>query len=149
MEEILDLTRRQVEAMEASDTGWGWGGTDGRMAFVLLRTVGRRSGREHKVALPTWLDPNGQRIVVASNGGSDRRPHWFLNILATDSNPTVLCRVQARSYWCKPEVLEGPERGSIWGLLTEDRAWYRDYQAKTSRTIELVRLPEGISPQGS
>lgn len=148
MEEILDLTRRQVAAMESSDTGWGWAGADGRMAFVLLRTVGRRSGREHKVALPTWLDPGGHRIVVASNAGSDRPPHWFLNILDTESNPTVLCRVESRSFWSTPEVLGEPEREEIWGLLTEDRSWYRDYQANTTRTIDLVRLPDVDPPSG-
>ena len=29
-----------------------------------------------------------------------------------------------------------------WQQLTEDRAWYNDYQARTSRRIPLVRLPE-------
>ena len=50
--------------------------------------------------------------------------------------------MQGGSYWSVPEVLEGDEHTRIWNLLVQDRAWYDDYQAKTERTIPLVRLPE-------
>ena len=40
------------------------------------------------------------------------------------------------------DALEGDEYRRIWDLLTADRAWYNDYQAKTDRQIPLVRLPE-------
>jgi hypothetical protein len=41
-----------------------------------------------------------------------------------------------------PEILHGDDYTTTWQLLTEDRAWYNDYQARTDRRIPLVRLPE-------
>jgi len=39
-------------------------------------------------------------------------------------------------------ILEGDEYARIWGLLTADRAYYKDYLRRTDRTIPLVRLRE-------
>jgi F420H(2)-dependent quinone reductase len=41
-----------------------------------------------------------------------------------------------------PEIPEGDERARLWELLVADRAWYDNYQARTDRTIPMVRLPE-------
>ena len=140
LDEIPQISRQHVAAMETSDDDAVW--VLAGMQHVLLRTIGRRTGKEHKVALPTWRDPAGHRIVVASFGGAPRHPSWFLNLQDRSANPEVLCRVQHGRYWSVPEILTGEERDRIWELLTADRAWYRDYQAKTDRQIPLVRLPE-------
>jgi deazaflavin-dependent oxidoreductase (nitroreductase family) len=140
VEEIPRISRMHVAAMEASDDESVW--VVAGMHHVVLRTIGRLSGREHKVALPFWRDPDGHRIVVASFAGSPAHPAWFVNLSDSAANPEVLCRVQHYAYWSRPEILEGPERDRLWELLTADRPWYRDYQAKTTRRIPLVRLPE-------
>jgi hypothetical protein len=55
----------------------------------------------------------------------------------------VLVRAQGGSaFWSEPEILDGDEYDRVWELLTADRAWYDNYQAKTDRRIPLVRLPE-------
>jgi deazaflavin-dependent oxidoreductase (nitroreductase family) len=140
LEEIPVLTRAHVEAMEATDDDVVW--VQAGMHHVLVRTVGRRSGQEHKVALPTWRDPAGHRIVVASFAGAPGHPAWYLNLRDRRANPEVLCRVQHGRYWSVPEFPEGDEYDELWAKLNDDRAWYRTYQAKTERTIPLVRLPE-------
>lgn len=141
LDEIVELTKSHVEAMETSDHDLVW--VQAGMHHVLLHTVGRKSGREHKVALPTWNDPDGHRIVVASYAGAPGHPSWYLNLSDRDANPRVRCRVQDGEFWSDQEILvEGDERDRIWNLLVRDRAWYADYQAKTDRTIALVRLPE-------
>jgi deazaflavin-dependent oxidoreductase (nitroreductase family) len=112
------------------------------MDHVLLRTVGRKSGNEHKVALPIWLDPEGRRVVVASFAGAPGHPSWYLNLSDRDTNAEVWCKAQDGAFWTEPEVLDGDEYDRIWGLLTADRAWYDTYQGKTERRIPLVRLPE-------
>jgi deazaflavin-dependent oxidoreductase (nitroreductase family) len=139
-DEIPVITKLHVQALESSDDDAVW--VQVGMHHVVLHTVGRKTGDVHKVALPFWRDPDGTRVVVASFAGAPRDPSWFTNLADTSANPKVLCRVQGGSYWSVPEVLEGDEHARIWGLLTEDRAWYNDYQAKTERTIPLVRLPE-------
>jgi deazaflavin-dependent oxidoreductase (nitroreductase family) len=138
-DEIPVISRSHVDAMEASDDEAVW--VVSGMHHVVLHTIGRKSGAEHKVALPTWRDPDGHRIVVASFAGSPGHPSWFLN-LRDRSAPEVLCRVQGGSYWSVPEMPDGDEHTRLWELLVADRAWYDDYQARTDRKIPLVRLPE-------
>src|SRR5690606_6459176 len=125
-------------AMETTDADEVW--CLAGMHHVLLHTIGRKSGTEHKVALPTWNDPDGHRIVAGSFGGHPKHPAWFLN-LRDRTEPEVRCRVQGKTYWSVPEILDGGEEYErIWSLFVQDRAWYTDYQAKTDRTIPLVRL---------
>lgn len=140
LEEIPKLSSAHVDAMDSSDDDAVW--RQAGMHHVLLRTTGRKSGKEHRVALPTWLDPEGRRVVVASFAGAPQHPEWFLNLRDRSANPEVLCRVQGKRFWSVPEILAGAEYDRIWSLLTADRAWYETYQAKTERRIPLVRLPE-------
>jgi deazaflavin-dependent oxidoreductase (nitroreductase family) len=140
LEEIPVITRAHIGALESSDDDAVW--VQAGMHHVLIRTIGRKSGNEHKVALPFWRDENGNRIVVASFAGAPGHPSWYLNLADRDANPEVLVRVQHGSYWSRPEILEGDEYDRTWAKLTADRAWYNDYQAKTDRRIPLVRLPE-------
>ncbi len=138
LDEIPKISRMHVGAMEQSDDDMVW--AQAGMHHVLLRVVGRKSGKEQKVALPTWRDADGNRIVVASNAGAPRHPDWFLNLQA---NPEVLVRAQGgKTFWSRAEVLDGDDYAKTWEALTADRAWYNDYQAKTGRRIPLVRLPE-------
>lgn len=146
-DEIVELTKMHVGAMEMTDDDAVW--VQAGMPHVLLTTIGRKSGTAHKVALPTWTDPDGHRIVVGSFAGAEKHPAWMLNLADRTANPRVRCRVQGGEYWSDHEVLDGgEEHARIWALLTADRAWYNDYQAKTARTIPLVRLPvtEAIDP---
>jgi deazaflavin-dependent oxidoreductase (nitroreductase family) len=140
LEEIPVISRGHVAYMESTDDPSAW--TQGGMAHVVLRTIGRKSGNEAKVALPTWVDEQGHRVVVASFAGAKGHPHWYLNLSDRQANPEVLCKVAGKAYWSVPEILEGEEYDRIWAQLTADRAWYNDYQAKTDRRIPLVRLPE-------
>jgi len=140
LEEIAAITKLHVQAMESSDNDAVWAQVG--QHHVLLRTVGRKSGNEHKVALPFWRDADGHRVVVASYAGAPRDPSWFLNLSDRSANPEVLVRVQTGQFWSVPEVLDGDDYTRTWALLTADRAWYNDYQAKTERRIPLVRLPE-------
>jgi len=138
-EEIPEITKGHVAAMEGSDADEVWNVAG--MQHILIETVGRKSGTTHKIALPTWTDPEGRRIVAASFAGHPNHPAWFLN-LRDRKEPEVRCRVQGKSFWSAPEILDGDEYERIWELFTADRAWYVDYQAKTDRRIPLVRLPE-------
>jgi deazaflavin-dependent oxidoreductase (nitroreductase family) len=140
LEEIPVISRGHVQALESSTDDGVW--VQAGMHHVVLRTLGRKSGKEHKVAVPIWRDPDGVPVVVASFAGAPDHPSWYLNLADRQSNPEVLVRTQKGQYWSVPDILEGEEYDRIWGLLTSDRAWYNDYQAKTPRRIPLVRLPE-------
>ena len=102
--DIPRTTREQVRGMEASPTAGEWNGAG--MPHCILRTLGRRSGREHKVALPYWFDPLGHRIVCASFAGGPRHPAWYLNLLDRRRNPEVRVRTQHRGFWAVASALE-------------------------------------------
>jgi deazaflavin-dependent oxidoreductase (nitroreductase family) len=140
LEEIPVISRAHVEAMQSSDDDAVW--SQAGMHHVLITMVGRKTGNEHKVALPFWRDPDGNRIVVASFAGAANHPSWYVNLSDRAANPEILVQVQGGRYWSVPEFLAGEEYDQVWQLLTADRAWYLDYQAKTVRKLPLVRLPE-------
>ncbi len=139
-DQIAELSRLHVQAMEASDDDQVWVGAG--MRNVLLRTVGRRSRREHTVALPYWLDEEGDRIVVASFAGAPSHPAWFHNLADSSANPEILVREKQQAYWSAPEILDGDEYRRVWSELTADRPFYLDYETRCERRIPLVRLPE-------
>ena len=146
---IPATTAGHVAAMEASGDGepeavW----VMYNMSHLLLRTVGRRSGRVHKVALPYWLDADGHPIVVASYAGAEKHPAWFLNLSDRSANPEVYVKTRGDQYWSEVQVLEGDERSRIWDTMTEDRPFYRDYQALTERRIPLIRLARSRPAEG-
>src|SRR5204863_5495344 len=104
-EQIPVISRAHVGAMESSDADEVWIGAG--MHQLLLRTVGRRSGKEHKVALPYWEDENGDRIVVASYAGAAQHPAWYLNLTDKKTNGEVHVKVQGGAFWAEPQILEG------------------------------------------
>jgi deazaflavin-dependent oxidoreductase (nitroreductase family) len=140
-DQIVDITKGHVSALESSTADEVW--VQAGMHHVMIRTIGRKSGNEHKIALPYWRDPEGVRVVVASFAGHEKNPSWFVNLRDREANPEILVKVQDGEFWSVPDILEeGPEHDRIWELLCDDRAWYRNYQKKCDRTIPLVRLPE-------
>ncbi|MFN8036486.1 MAG: nitroreductase/quinone reductase family protein [Acidimicrobiia bacterium] len=137
-EEIYRVSRTHIGMMEsATSAEWVFAG----MEHIVLRTIGRRSGKEHKVALPKWVDDGGNIVVVASNAGAPAHPAWFFNLSDRDANPDVLVKTSAGEFRSVPQVLEGDEHDRIWAALTTDRPFYADYAVMAGRTIPLVRLP--------
>ena len=139
-EEIPVISRAHVAAQEASADDLVW--VAAGMHHLIIVTTGRKSGREHKVTVPYWLDPNGHRVVVASFAGAPQHPAWYLNLTDDSANPEVLCKVQGRQFWSRPEILDGDDYKTTWAALTADRPFYNDYQSETPRRIPLVRLAE-------
>lgn len=137
-DEIPARTREHVAAMEASDADEVW--FLAGMHHLLLRTVGRRSGRPQKAALPYWRDAGGHPIVVASYAGSPNHPAWYLNLSDRKANPEVLVRTQRESWWAEAQELVGDGYRETWDALVQDRPFYVDYQSRTTRELPLVRL---------
>lgn len=140
LDAIPQISKQHVIAMETVDDDNVW--TVAGMEHLLLRTVGRRSGQEHKVALPMWRDADGNPVVVASFAGAPQHPSWYLNLADPTANPELHVRTRGGAYWAEAQVLDGADYDAAWEGLTADRAWYRDYQARTERRIPLVRFVE-------
>jgi deazaflavin-dependent oxidoreductase (nitroreductase family) len=141
-EDIIKITRQHVNAMEntSADEVWILAG----MHQLILYTIGRKSGQPHTITVPYWTDANGHRIVVASFAGAKQHPAWYLNLTDKKANGEVKVRTQTKTYWSRPEILDGDDYERTWAALTADRAFYNDYQSRCvdSRRIPLIRLPE-------
>ena len=143
LEEIPKISKMHVEAMEQTDDDMvlGPGRHEARAPHDDRPEVG---GSRTRSRSPTWNDPDGNRIVVASYAGARWPPHaWYLNLADRDANPRVPREggKAASSPRC-PRSSKETTTSARGALLVEDRAWYADYQAKTDRRIPLVRLPE-------
>ncbi len=138
--EVPGISRMHVAGMETTDDDAVWIGAG--MHQLLLRTVGRRSGKEHKVALPYWCDDDEHRVVVGSYAGGPQHPAWYLNLTDRSANPEVWVKTQEGGFWAEAQILEGEEYERTWRQLTADRPFYVDYQSRTDRRIPLVRLVE-------
>ena len=116
----------------------GWlGGTWLRGAPVMLMTVvGRKSGR--KLTVPLLYLQDGERVVVvASKGGMDQHPLWYLNVSA---NPDVEVQIGNDVRAMRAHTADDAERAELWPKLVAMYRDYDDYQARTERKIPVVIL---------
>jgi deazaflavin-dependent oxidoreductase (nitroreductase family) len=103
---------------------------------LLLITRGRQSGRP-RVAPLIYRTDGDAYVIVASKGGSDVPPAWYLNLVA---NPDVEIQVEDRRLRARARDAEGEERERLWKLMAEVWPQYDDYQRKTDRQIPVVVL---------
>jgi F420H(2)-dependent quinone reductase len=103
---------------------------------LVLTTRGRQTGREISTPL-LFLEREGKLYVVASFGGSDTAPAWYLNLVATP-------QVQVERGWSRAPYRARPlppeEKKTIWASLVRVYPLYADYQRRTTRDIPVVEL---------
>src|SRR3954454_8235548 len=108
----------------------GW---DLRMPVVELTTTGRKSGQPRSVMLTSPVQEGSTIVVVASRGGDDQHPAWFLNLR---DNPDVEVAFKgAPKRPMKARVADAGERAKLWPKITGDFKNYAQYQTKTEREI--------------
>jgi deazaflavin-dependent oxidoreductase (nitroreductase family) len=106
------------------------------MPVLLLTTTGRRSGRARTTPL-TYFRDGGDLVVVASNGGSERPPDWWLNLQQT---PRATVAVGAAKTPVTARDATAAERERLWPTITETYDGYARYQRMTTRRIPVVLL---------
>lgn len=139
----MNVAHRALIAVSFGRLGWRFGG-----ALALeLTTTGRRSGRPRSVMLTSPLQLGDGLVVVASRGGDDTHPAWYLNLVA---NPDVkVARDGGAPVPMRARVMADDERAEHWPTVTEDFGVYARYQSRTDRVIPLVVLePVGESSTG-
>ena len=115
----------------------GWiGGRFGRAPILLLTTKGRKSGRQRTTPL-VYLPDGENMVIIASNGGSDRHPEWWLNLR---SEPKAEVQVGRDVRAVVAEKAEGAERDRLWREVNEIYHGYDEYQRSTEREIPVVVL---------
>ena len=104
--------------------------------FLILHTVGRRSGQPRRTPL-SYTKDGATYIVIASDGGSPRHPDWYLNLQA---DPNADVDVGGRRWRVEAETVTGDERDRLWDQAVRSYGGYAGYQARTDRQIPVVRL---------
>lgn len=106
------------------------------LASLLLTTTGRRSGAPRTVAL-TYVPDGADFVVVASNGGADRDPAWWLNL---NAKPDAIVQVGRDVVPVVAHAAAPEERRRLWPLLTAANPFYARYELLTERPIPVVVL---------
>jgi deazaflavin-dependent oxidoreductase (nitroreductase family) len=103
---------------------------------LILTTRGRKTGRESSTPL-LYVRESTKLYIVASFGGSDTPPRWFLNLQA---NPEVGVEVGQIAGRYRARPLPADEAKPIWPKLLAMYPAYQTYQTKTARQIPVVEL---------
>jgi deazaflavin-dependent oxidoreductase (nitroreductase family) len=130
----MNAVHRFVLRMSGGRSGWHVA----NMPVLELTTIGRRSGRPHAVMLTSPVQEGSTYVVVASRGGDDNAPAWFLNL--QDNSDVEVAYQGGPKQRMHAHVATPQERERLWPLVTADHKNYAGYQKKTSRVIPLVLL---------
>ncbi len=76
-------------------------------------------------------------LVVASKGGADTHPAWYLNLEAA---PEVQVQVKGDRFDARARTATAEEKRALWPTMTERWPAYDEYQQKTARDIPVVVL---------
>jgi deazaflavin-dependent oxidoreductase (nitroreductase family) len=105
----------------------------------LIRYPGRRSGKTYIKPL-IYGNVAGEIVIVASKGGADTHPEWYLNVAAADTVDVQIATQAYEATWREPE---GEERHAVWEYMCQLYPPYIAYQQSTSRHIPVVMLQTG------
>jgi deazaflavin-dependent oxidoreductase (nitroreductase family) len=134
----------------------GSGGTEGHIVnladigghkfttTLLLEYVGRKSGKTMITPL-IYGDIGGEVVVVASKGGADHHPAWYLNVTESKELRFQIATQAFRAAWREPNA---SERAKVWEFMVGVFPPYKTYQASTEREIPLVML-SALEPTAS
>lgn len=131
---VMNGVHRAILKVTFGKVGWSAQG----MAVLELTTTGRRSGQPRAVMLTSPLQEGDTVVVVASRGGDDTHPAWFLNLRDQPAVEVSLKGGPARPYTAT--VADAEERARLWPTIIADHRNYDGYQRKTDREIPLVLL---------
>ena len=140
MSQMKDLVAKGVTAFHRTlyrTSGGKVGGKGFGMPVVELHTTGRKTGKRRSTMLTTPIHDNQRVVLVASYGGDDRHPTWFLN--ARD-NPEVELTIHGETKPMTARVASPEEKAGLWPEVTSSYKGYAQYQTRTDRDIPLVIL---------
>ncbi len=104
--------------------------------MLLLTTTGRITGESHTVPL-LYLRDGNSLVVIASYGGRDRYPDWYLNL---DDAPEVDVELPGTKQRMVARTADPGERDRWWPLAVAAYEGYAGYQSRTDREIPVVFL---------
>jgi F420H(2)-dependent quinone reductase len=108
----------------------------GKAPIMLLTTTGFKSGT--KRTNPVLYVVDGKDLAtVASAGGAERNPAWFVNLM---HDPEAIVTIKREKRKVRARKASPEERKRLWALLTAVYPTYDSYAKKTKREIPVVIL---------
>jgi F420H(2)-dependent quinone reductase len=145
MDRLKPRTIRLIGRLHA----WLWklsgaklGNEFGRASLLMLTTRGRRTGRPRSTPV-LYLQDGDDLIVVASFGGNDMHPAWYLNL---ESHPDAEVLVNGARSRVLAHRVSAEEKNRIWPRLVKIYPNFAIYQQRTVREIPLLRLSHRLVP---
>jgi deazaflavin-dependent oxidoreductase (nitroreductase family) len=129
---VMNLVHRSIRTISVGHLG----NTLGSMPVVELHAVGRKSGKARTTMLTTPLQEDGSYVLVASKGGDDRDPEWYLNLV---TNPDVtLVTADGTRVDVTARTVAADEKAEMWPKIVDAYKGYAGYAKKTDRDIPVV-----------
>lgn len=130
----VDWVNDHIKEYEESggEKGHMWRG----VPTLLLTVTGRKTGTPRRTAL-IYGEDGDSYVVVASKGGDDQHPVWYLNLKA---NPDVEVQVGPHAVRATARTADADEKARLWPRMAQLWPDYDEYQRKTDREIPLVVL---------
>src|SRR4051794_22359456 len=101
--------RRYRETDGAEGHDWQ-GGT----SILLLTTTGRKSGEQRTTPL-IYGRSGDDYLVVASKGGADEPPAWFVNL---EADPEVQVQIKGDKFTARARTATPEEKPAMWAEMT-------------------------------
>ncbi|MFF1377688.1 nitroreductase/quinone reductase family protein [Streptomyces sp. NPDC058308] len=132
------FNRRVIEEFRAN--GGRVGGPFEGTSLLLLTTRGAKSGLPRTTPAVYLPDPSpgGDRLVVfASNGGSEKAPGWYHNLVR---DPAVVVEVGTERYEARATPVDRSEHDELWRRQIERDPDFAEFRARAPRTIPVIAL---------
>jgi len=117
-------------------TGGILGSQMGGQSMLLLSTTGRKSGKQHVIAI-SYIQDGNHYLLVASNWGKDHHPAWYYNLT---SQPLADIQVKARKLRVTARPAAAEEYEQLWNYISAKNPMYNRYQQNTRRKIPIIIL---------
>jgi deazaflavin-dependent nitroreductase family protein len=104
--------------------------------ILLLTTTGRKTGKPRTIPLLS-IEDAGEPIVIASHGGLDQPPSWWLNL---NTNPEALVQIQNQIFRVLAEQADAERAKYLWPRFVKAFPGYKDYRKRTNREFPIVLL---------
>src|ERR1700761_6311533 len=114
----MNRVHRILLGASGGRVGWHFSG----MPVVELTTIGRKRGQPRTTMLTSPYQEDLTLVVVASRGGDDLNPAWFLNL---KDDPNVMVKLGPKPAESMiAEIADADARARIWPIIADKHRNY-------------------------
>lgn len=130
----MNIAHRIILRVTGGRKGW----EAGNMPVLELTTTGRKTGKPRSVMLTSPIQEGESIVIVASRGGDDFHPAWYLNLVDNSRVQVKFKGGPTKSMTARTATAE--ERARLWPIVEQKYKGYAGYQQRTGREIPLIFL---------